>query len=184
MNSALISGRVMRAVRSRSAPDIPGIAKSISIKSMEGSFAMRASAAFPPSASSTSKFMSRSSSAVISRTSTLSSTTSNLAEFITRVGKHAPWCRGRVRCRFSHVRPIPHEAVDLRQAEPGAVTDFLGREKWVECARKDFLIHPDTGVTNRQHHIFSGPKLLTLRSVFLLELRVGGLDNDFAAMRH
>src|ERR1700681_1331374 len=86
MKTALISGRLARARSSTSIPDIDGIAKSTISRSITELASSTSSAALPLEASSTLYPLSRKISAVISRTSSLSSTNKILAVFIDYLG--------------------------------------------------------------------------------------------------
>ncbi len=78
---------------------------------------------------------------------------------------------------------LPHEAIDHRQAEAGALADRLGGEKWIEGARDHVGRHAGAVVGDAERQILAGRQVAVLGCAFV-EPFVGGLDRDTAAFRH
>jgi hypothetical protein len=71
-----------------------------------------------------------------------------------------------------------------RQAEAGALTDRLGGEERLEDPGPGRRLHADAGVADRQHHVPAGAGAELGGGVGLVELDVGGLDGQPAAVGH
>jgi hypothetical protein len=67
------------------------------------------------------------------------------------------------------------EAIDHRQAEPGALADRLGGEERIEGARHHIGRHAGAGVANAQRHILAG-RQIGLAGRLSVEMAIGGLD--------
>ena len=76
------------------------------------------------------------------------------------------------------------EAVDLRQAEPRAVADILGRVERLEGMGLNLLGHARAGVGDGDHDVLARHDLGLCRGIGLVEIGVGGLDGELAAVRH
>ena len=80
---------------------------------------------------------------------------------------------------------LAHEAVDLAQAETGALADAFGREERLECALQGGGVHAAAGVGDRDHDVLTDlDRLGHVGHIGLVEMTVGGLDRHLAAARH
>ncbi len=78
---------------------------------------------------------------------------------------------------------LPGEAVDHRQAQPGAHAEGLGGEERIERARDHFGRHAGSGVGHAQRDILSG-RQVPVPGRPLVEPFVGGLDGQPAPVGH
>ena len=53
-------------------------------------------------------------------------------------------------------RRLAHEAIDLAEAEPGALAGRLGGEERLESALQRVLLMPAAGVGDRDHDVLAG----------------------------
>ncbi|HWU39067.1 MAG TPA: hypothetical protein VN203_15555, partial [Candidatus Acidoferrum sp.] len=51
---------------------------------------------------------------------------------------------------------LSHEALHHREPQARATAYLLGCEEWVECPRESCLIHPHTGINDRQDNVIAG----------------------------
>jgi hypothetical protein len=75
------------------------------------------------------------------------------------------------------------EAVDHGEAKPRALADLLGGEEGLERARHRLLAHPTAGVGHADRDILARHHLRILRDIAPVEMGVGGLDGELAALR-
>ena len=71
-----------------------------------------------------------------------------------------------------------------REPEPGALAGGLGRVERLEQVAADLLVHADARVADRQQDVRAGRALAVLGDLRRLELDVGGLDRQRAAVGH
>ncbi|CAN5420767.1 hypothetical protein BH09PSE6_BH09PSE6_14380 [soil metagenome] len=76
------------------------------------------------------------------------------------------------------------EAVELRQAEAGALADRLGREERFERLGQHVGRHAGAAVGDRQQHVLPRHHVAFARRVVLVEFGVGRLDDDAPALGH
>src|SRR6478672_11877343 len=77
---------------------------------------------------------------------------------------------------------LTHEAINHRQAQAGAFSQWFGGEEWVECAFDSLARHSATGIGYRQFDI--RPWFNLQRASMLGQLDVGRLNNDCPPLRH
>ena len=78
---------------------------------------------------------------------------------------------------------LPHETVDHRQTEPGALADGLGGEERIEHASDDLGRHAGAVVRHAQRDVLAG-RQLAVSGGPLVEPLVGGLDRQAATIGH
>jgi hypothetical protein len=76
------------------------------------------------------------------------------------------------------------EAVDLAQAEAGALADLLGGEERLEHALHRLLVHADAGVGHGDGHVVARLGIGVAGGVGAVEPDVRGLDEQLPASRH
>ena len=76
------------------------------------------------------------------------------------------------------------EAVDHRQAQTGALADGLGGEEGVEHAAHYALRNAAAGVADAQFHVIAGAEGAVGRGEYAVQMAVGGLDGELAAVGH
>ncbi len=75
-------------------------------------------------------------------------------------------------------------AVDSRQTEAGTLISLLRSEKRLEYLRLDFGVYARAGVGDSKHYVGARPRTRVIVSVASIEIYVGGLDQEFASVRH
>src|SRR6476619_6006014 len=76
------------------------------------------------------------------------------------------------------------DAIDHRQSEPGAFADLFGGEKRLEDASLCFRVHSTARVMDAQSDIRADVSASMLIDIDLIELYIGCLDRQCAAVRH
>jgi hypothetical protein len=79
---------------------------------------------------------------------------------------------------------LPGKAVDHAEPQAAALAYRFRGEERVERAGTYFLTHTDPGIGDCQHHVLAGADFGIGRGIFIVEIEVGGLDGQPAAVRH
>src|SRR5258708_33205031 len=77
-----------------------------------------------------------------------------------------------------------HDAVDGRETTACPLSDFLGREEWLEQMGPGLCVHADSGITHRQLNIGPGYDFGVVFSVPVVDVDVRRLDPQTTAARH
>src|SRR5207237_1081561 len=77
-----------------------------------------------------------------------------------------------------------YDAVDGREPKSGPLAGFFGGEERLEDPLLRGLVHPTTGIADREHDVRALWQVDVALRVRLVQIHAGRLDRESAAVRH